>query len=95
MIKEIDFDIDENNKDKKSEFKHWFKLYYGYQTPAEEQVSYLAWKYIKQYENLMKNDTQKCINYINLLRINLNEAIESLNKISKEFVFEFKIDIIN
>ena len=25
MIKEIGFDIDENNKDKKSEFKHWFK----------------------------------------------------------------------
>ena len=34
----------------------------------------------------MKNDTQKCINYINLLRITLNEAIEGLNKISKEFI---------
>lgn len=85
MIKAMNFDIYEKNKNEKKEFKHWFTNYYGYETPAEEQISYLAWKYINQYEKELKNDPEKCIKYINTLRITLNEAIEGLNKISKDF----------
>ena len=40
------FDLDEDIK-KKKQFKHWFRSFYGYQTPAEEEISYIAYKYHK------------------------------------------------
>ena len=87
MIKSLDFQIDDKNKKGKKSFKNWWwdRLYNGYQTPAEEEISYLADKYINQYKRDLENDENKCIEYINKLRITLNEAIEGLNEISLEY----------
>ena len=45
----------------------------------------MAYKYINQYKNNLENDTEKCLEYINKLRITLNQAIEGLNQISSEY----------
>ena len=36
MIKSINFDLDEEIKDSKKEYKSWFKDFFGYKTPVEE-----------------------------------------------------------
>ena len=48
MIKSLDFQIDDKNKKRKKCFKNWWwdRLYNGYQTPAEEEINYLADEYI-------------------------------------------------
>ena len=87
MIKSLDFQIDDKNTKGKKSFKNqwWDRLYNGYQTTAEEEISYLADKYINQYKRDLENDENKCIEYINKLRITLNEAIEGLNEINLEY----------
>ena len=85
MISGMEFVLDEENEKNKKEYKTWFKSYYGYMTPAEEEISYIADKYIKIYQDELKNSPTKCLRYINTLRTSLNEAIEGLNTISNEF----------
>lgn len=84
MIKSLDFKIDEKDKNEKNRFKSWFftRWYYDYYTPAEEQISYLTYKYINQYKKEFEKDEKKCLEYINQLRINFNEAIEELKQVS-------------
>ena len=86
IIKSMDFQIDDTFKKKKKHYKSWLgSFYYDYKTPAEEEISYLAYKYINQYQSELVNDEEKCLNYINKLRENFNKAIESLNKLSLEY----------
>lgn len=87
IIKSMDFQVDEKNKKSKKKFKNWFwaTWYYDYKTPAEEEISYLADKYINLYKNDLENDEEKCLEYLDKVRITLNEAIEGLNKISLEY----------
>ena len=85
MISIMDFTLDENKEDKKKKYKSWFKEYYGYKTPAEEEISYLAYKYINKYKEELRESDKKCLNYINNLRKSLNNAIKGLKKISDEF----------
>lgn len=87
MIKSLGFKIDIKNRNEKKNFSSWFvtRFYNGYQTPAEEEISFLANKYINDFKNELENDNQKCIDYINKLRIALNESIEGLNQISLEY----------
>ena len=74
------------SRKKKKHYKSWLgSFYYDYKTPAEEEISYLAYKYINQYQSELVNDEEKCLNYINKLRENFNKAIESLNKLSLEY----------
>ena len=85
-IKDIGFSIDDKNNKKRKKYKSYFgSFYYKYQTPAEEEISYLADKYIEQYKFELQNDDYKCLEYINKLRIAMNNSIESLNEISKEY----------
>ena len=85
VIEALGFAIDNENKKQKKNFKSWFKWFYDYQTPAEEEISYLANNYIKQYKSELEKNEYKCLQYINKLRINLNKAIEGLNDINKEY----------
>ena len=85
MITAADFDLDEKDRKKKKEYKHWLKNYYGYQTPAEEQISYIADKYTNLYSEELKSNNENCLKYINLLQQSLNNAIEGLLEISKEY----------
>ena len=77
------FDLDEDKK--KKEFKHWFKGIYGYQTPAEEQISYIAYNYIDICSNELRKSNEKCLKYINLLKDSLNNSIEGLKIISEQY----------
>ena len=87
MIKSINFDLDEEIKDSKKEYKSWFKDFFGYKTQAEEEISYLADKYINLYcEQLDQND-KECLIILNKLRKSFNEGINGLIKISNEFRF--------
>ena len=85
MITSADFDLDEKDKKKKKEYKHWFKDYFGYQTPAEEQISYIADKYTNLYSEELKSNNENCLKYINSLQKSLNNAIKGLLEISKEY----------
>ena len=85
MIKSINFDLDEEIKDSKKEYKSWFKDFFGYKTQAEEEISYLADKYINLYcEQLDQND-KECLIILNKLRKSFNEGINGLIEISNEF----------
>ena len=86
IIKSMNFQIDDNFKTKRKHYKSWLGSFYNdYKTPAEEQISYLAYKFINQYASELENDEDKCLIYINKLRMNFNKAIESLKKISLEY----------
>ena len=85
MISNMNFDLDEEKEKNKKEYKSWFRSYYGYMTPAEEEISFLADKYINLYKEELQMSEEKCLEYINKLRKSLNEAIEGLKLISKEF----------
>ena len=72
-------------KDSKKEYKSWFKDFFGYKTPVEEEISYLADKYINLYcEQLDQND-KECLIILNKLRKSFNEGINGLIEISNEF----------
>ena len=85
IIENMGFDLDKESTIKEKNFKSWFKGLYGYQTPAEEEISYLAEKYITLYVNELKQNNEKCLEYINKLRVSLNEAINGLRLISDEW----------
>ena len=81
-IKNMKFDLDEKDVNSKKEYKHWFRNYFGFQTPAEEQISYIGYEFINEYSNKLKNNEEKCLEYINNLRKSLNKAIEGLHELS-------------
>ena len=85
MISSMKFVLDEENENKKKNFKSWFTGYYGYKTPAEEEISYLSYEYINLYKNELSKSDSRCLKYINELRKSLNEAIEGLKTLSDEF----------
>lgn len=85
IIKNMNFDLDEKDVNSKKEYKHWFKNYFGYKTPAEEQISYIGYELVKKYCNKLKNNEDKCIEYINNLRKSLNKAIKGLQELSVMF----------
>ena len=85
IISSMDFALDKKDTVKKKEFKSWFKGYYGYQTPAEEEISYLAYKYIDKYRDELEKSDENCLKYINQLRVSLNKAINGLLLISNNF----------
>ena len=69
--------------------RSWFKGYYDYKTPAEEEISYLAEKYIKLYSEKLKNSEERCLKFINKLKNSYNEAINGLHALSIEFKNDF------
>ena len=83
MILSMNFTLDEDNKNKN--FKSWFPDYYGYKTPAEEEICYLGNKYINQYKDELQGSNKKCLDYINELRKSLNDSIKGLKIISDDF----------
>ena len=85
IIKNMNFDLDEKDVNSKKDYKHWFKDYFGYKTPAEEQISYIGYGLINQYCNKLKNNEDKCLEYINKLRESLNKAIKGLQELSVMF----------
>ena len=85
IVVKMGFDLDEKISKAKKKYKHWFKDFFGYQTPAEEQISYIAYEYIKKYSEELYNSDENCLKYINNLRKSLNEAINGLHKISVTF----------
>ena len=85
IIKNMNFDLDEKDVNSKKDYKHWFKNYFGYKTPAEEQISYIGYGLINQYCNKLKNNEDKCLEYINKLRESLNKAIKGLQELSVMF----------
>lgn len=93
-IKEIGFSFDDKNRKGRKKHENYFgSFYYDCQTPAEEEISYLADKYIKIYKSKLVNNEYKCLEYINKLRIALNHSIESLNTISKNYKIELNKNI--
>ena len=86
MIKDMNFDLDKENIIMKKNYKSWFHEYrHGYKTPAEEEISYLADKYISQYKKELEQNDENCLVYINTLRESLNKAVNGLKEISKKF----------
>ena len=77
------FDLDEDIK--KKQFKHWFRSFYGYQTPAEEEISYIAYKYINLCRDELSKNNENCLKYINILKKSLNESINGLKTLSEEY----------
>ena len=89
MITSMGFDLDKKDINTKKEYKSWFKGYYDYKTPAEEEISYLAEKYIKLYSEKLKNSEKRCLKFINKLKNSYNEAINGLHALSIEFKNDF------
>ena len=89
MITSMGFDLDKTDINTKKEYKSWFKGYYDYKTPAEEEISYLAEKYIKLYSEKLKNSEKRCLKFINKLKNSYNEAINGLHALSIEFKNDF------
>ena len=85
MITGMNFKLDVKKAKNKKEFQSWFTGYYGYQTPAEEEISYLANKYIDKYRDELAESEDNCLKYINRLRESLNKAIKGLLEISNEY----------
>lgn len=85
MISGMNFKLDVKKDKNKKEFQSWFTGYYGYQTPAEEEISYLAYKYIDKYRDELAESEDNCLKYINKLRESLNKAIKGLLEISNEY----------
>ena len=85
IIKSMGFETDERDIKNNKKFKSMVSsLFYNYKTPAEEEIDYLADKYIKKYLKELENDSHQCLAYINLLRISYNKAIEGLKQLSLE-----------
>ena len=89
MITSMGFDLDIKDNNTKKEYKSWLKGYYDYKTPAEEEISYLAEKYIKLYSEKLKNSEKRCLKFINKLKNSYNEAINGLHALSIEFKNDF------
>ena len=85
IITSMDFQLDKNDAILTKEYKHWFPGYYGYKTPAEEEISYIAYKYIKKFSGDLGKNDESCLEYINKLRESINSAIEGLQSISNEY----------
>ena len=73
----FEFDLDK--------YKYWFKGYFEFKTPAEEEISYLSEKYIKLYREELMDSEAKCLKFINKLKNSFNEAINGLHALSIEF----------
>lgn len=86
LIKSKNFSIDSVNQNKKKSFKSWKifgqSYYYDYRTPAEEEIDYLGFYYIKMLEEEISENDNKLLKYINNLRITMNETIKGLQSIS-------------
>ena len=85
IINSMDFQLDKKDAILTKEYKHWFPGYFGYKTPAEEEISYIAYKYIKKFSGDLGKNDETCLEYINKLRESINSAIEGLNSISNEY----------
>ena len=79
------FEIDDKNKNCNKGFRNLLSIFSSYKTPGEEEIDYLAEHYIKKYIKELEDDNHQCLEYLNLLRIYYNNAIEGLNKISQEY----------
>lgn len=79
------FKLDKKNvTERKSYHTWWFRrIYWGYQTQAEEEIDYLNYHYSEILYKSLYNDENLCLNYINKLRVSMNNAIQGLNEISK------------
>ena len=78
LIKSKNFSIDSVNQKKKKSFKSWKifgQSYYDYRTPAEEEIDYLGFYYIKMLEEEISENDNNLLKYINNLRITMNEKI--------------------
>ena len=86
-IQSMKFEIDSASHEKEKKFKTWAffgRSYWDYKTPAEEQIDYLGDHYVSILEKELSENDKKLLEYINGLRISMNEAIESLDKIGKQ-----------
>ena len=84
MIEYDNFAIDNKINNQKRRYKtFWFmKNYWDYRTPAEEQIDYLNYHYVKILEKKLYQNNEQCLIYINQLRESINYAIEGFNEIS-------------
>ena len=89
MITSTNFDLDKKDNNTKKEYKYWFKGYFEFKTPAEEEISYLSEKYIKLYREELMDSEAKCLKFINKLKNSFNEAINGLHALSIEFKNDF------
>ena len=89
MIISTNFDLDKKDNNTKKEYKYWFKGYFEFKTPAEEEISYLSEKYIKLYREELMDSEAKCLKFINKLKNSFNEAINGLHALSIEFKNDF------
>ena len=85
MIKSDNFEIDNKSNYQKRRYKSfWFmKNYWDYRTPAEEQIDYLNYHYVKILEQNLYQNKEQCLIYINKLRESINYAIKGFIEISK------------
>ena len=85
----FEFDLVKKDNNTRKKYKYWFKGYFEFKTPAEEEISYLSEKYIKLYREELMDSEAKCLKFINKLKNSFNEAINGLHALSIEFKNDF------
>lgn len=85
MIECDNFSIDNKSNNQNKKYKtFWFmKNYWDYRTPAEEQIDYLNYHYVKIFEKKLYQNKEQCLIYINKLRESINFAINGFIEISQ------------
>ena len=79
------FKLDKKNVTERKRYQTWWfrRIYWGYQTQAEEEIDYLNYHYSQILYKELYNDKDLCLKYINKLRESMNSAINGLKEISE------------